>query len=149
MGVLFSEVNFDLIMKDLGKCCLGCQGCQGSDCLVGYAKQCVTSCIKNNVTFVADGAANIPIDTKLFHDEVLMDAIADILHQCKSCKQEHYENCIINVIRSCYEVAIFGDNLEYEGSAFRYLNAVNTAYPELAPHIIELYHSKSSKTVEE
>lgn len=142
MGVIFSEVNFDVIMKDLGNACLKCQGCEGKNCLVGYAKSCVTNCVKEEISYQVNGVADIPMDTKLFHEEIMVDAIVNILHQCKSCKEEHFENCIINVLRSCYEVALLGDHVPYEGSAFRYLNEVNNRYPEKAKEIIDLYHTK-------
>lgn len=142
MGVLFTELDFDVIMKDLGEACLQCQGCEGASCLVGYAKSCVMGCIKQEAPYVPDGVENIPMDTKLFHEEKMIEGIVNILHQCKSCKEEHYENCIVNTLRSCYEIALFGDNISYEGSAFRYLNAVNNIHPEYAKEIIDLYHAK-------
>lgn len=148
MGILNSEVNYDQVVSDLGKCCLGtdsCGVCKQEACIIGYGKKCITGCFKEGVTYVEDGGENIPIDTKIFHEEVLSKGIAHILKQCKSCSENHFENCIINVIRNCYEVAIFGELQPYEGSAFRYLNQIHNSNPEIAGVIIEHFHESDDE----
>ncbi len=65
--------------------------------------------------------------------------IAHILKECKDCKEDHVENCIINVIRNCYEVGLFGDVLSYEGSALQYLMKVKEDFPEKSAQIAEIY----------
>lgn len=145
MGILNSELNYDLVLTDLGKCCMGeqtCGECEKNNCIVGYAKESITKCFKNGVTYVENGKDNIPVtDFKVFNTEDFELGIAHILKQCKSCQTEHFDNCIINVIRNCYEVGLFGETLDYEGSAFRYLNQIYQSRPEIASIIIELFHA--------
>lgn len=146
MGVAFNDMDFNLVLKDLGKACLTtdyCGECLKEKCLVGYAKNCIMSCVKNNVTYVEDGFDNIPLgDIKDFDKEVLITGIADILHLCASCKENHFNNCIVNIIRSCYELDLFGDVQEYNGSALEYIIKLNHAdYKKAtASRIVDEYH---------
>lgn len=146
MGIMNSELNYDLVLTDLGKCCMGeerCGECLQSECLIGYAKKCITACFKEGITYVEEGEKNIPVtDLKLFDNENMIQGIAGILRQCKSCSENHFENCIINVIRSCYEVAVFGETQKYNGSAFRYLNQIHESHPKIASEIIEAFHER-------
>lgn len=141
MGVTFNEVNFDLLLSDLSESCASCGECKKKECIIGYAKECVKDCLKNNVTYVMDGCNNIPLhDSKIFETEYLAKSIANILKQCKSCKEEHYDNCLINVMRSCYEVCIFGEIQKYEGSTFNYLNKIQNLNPDIADEIIQFFN---------
>lgn len=145
MAILNSEVNYDQVLNNLSNVCLGetaCNGCNKEECVVGYAQKCVTSCFKNGITFVENGKNNIPLgDMKIYEEEKLEKGIAHILKQCRSCKENHFDNCIINVIRNCYEVGLFGDAQPYEGSNFRYLNYINTNFPDKAPRVLDEFHS--------
>lgn len=144
MGIMNSELNYDAVITDLGKSCMSeqvCGTCTHDDCIIGYAKRCITQCFKEENTYVQDGAENIPLtDFKVFDTEQLEEAIAHILKQCKSCKEYHFDNCVINIIRNCYEVGLFGETQKYEGSAFRYLNQIHNSHPEIANSIIEFFH---------
>ena len=145
MGILNSELNYDLVLTDLGRCCMGedvCGSCTETQCIVGYAKSCITKCFKEGITYIEDGMEHIPFtDFKVFNVENFESGIAHILRQCRSCKENHFENCIINIIRSCYEIGLFGETQNYEGSAFRYLNQIHNSHPETAAAIIELFHA--------
>lgn len=148
MGILNSELNYDLVLKDLGTCCLGedvCNHCADNECLMKYAKTCITKCFKEGVTFVENGTENLPVmDTKIYCNENLIQGIGHILKQCKSCSEQHFDNCIINIIRNCYEIAIFGEAQTYQGSAFRYLNQIHQTHPDEAAEIIEAFHHSES-----
>ena len=54
---------------------------------------------------------------------------------------EHTENCIINVIRNCYEVGLFGDVQAFEGSVLQYLMFVKNNFPEKSLKIASIYNS--------
>lgn len=146
MGILNSELNYDRVVTDLSKCCLGkdsCGGCEKSSCIVGYAQECITRCFKEGVTYVEGGTENIPTtDFKMYHEEEFERGIARILKQCRSCKENHFDNCIISIIRNCYEIGLFGEAQSYEGSNFRYLNQIHQYKPEAAQRIIEQFHSE-------
>lgn len=145
MGISNSELNFDKVITDLGRCCLTedlCGSCAKKNCLIGYSKESIVNCFKEKVTYVIDGAENIPtMDTKLYNNEDVIYGIANILKQCKSCKEDHYDNCIINVIRSCYEVILFGEHQNYRGSSLIYLSNIKNLNEEISGKIFEAYNS--------
>lgn len=146
MGILNSELNYDIVLNDLATCCLGkesCGGCEKQSCIIGYAQNCITKCFKDGVTFVENGTDLIPsADMKLYKEEELENGIAHILKQCRSCQEEHFDNCIISVLRNCYEIGLFGEPQQYEGSNFRYLNQIHNLKPDIAASIIEEFHKK-------
>lgn len=145
MGILNTEINYDKIITDLSKCCLteaSCGGCDKASCIVGYAQDCITQCFKDSVTFVENGSEKIPVmDFKVYNEEEFENGIAHILKQCRSCTYNHFDNCIINIIRNCYEIGLFGEVQSYEGSNFRYLNQIHNSHPEIADRIIAEFHN--------
>lgn len=136
-------LNADLVWEDLGNCCRSealCGQCQGEACTIGFAKQCIENYRKEPKKEVPDGMEHIPVsDFKVFEEEELEIAIAHILKECKDCKEDHTENCIINIIRNCYEVGLFGDLHPYEGSALQYLMYLQANFPEKAVRIADIY----------
>lgn len=145
MGILNSEMNYDRIITDLSNCCLGeesCGTCNKESCIVGYAQNCINQCFKESITYVENGSDHIPVtDLKIYIDEDFENGIANILKQCRSCSFNHFDNCIINIIRNCYEVGLFGEIQKYEGSNFRYLNQIHNTHPEVADRIIAAFHA--------
>lgn len=141
--------NYELIMKDLSNLCLTtdiCGTCAKHQCLIGYGKKAITECIMKESLKVENGMEQIPsYDLKLFHEEYFVEGIAHILQQCKSCKENHSDDCIINVIRSCYEVAFLGEPQQYQGSTFMYLNKIQESNPEIAEQIIAYYNCSNKQ----
>ena len=141
-------LNADLIGGDLENCCRGealCGQCQGENCTIGFSKQCIKNYKKAPQKEVPGGADNIPTtDFKVFDEEELETGIAHILRECKDCKEDHTENCIINVIRNCYEVGLLGDIHPYEGTALQYLMFLKDNYPEKAAQIASIYSNLPS-----
>lgn len=146
MGILYEQLDDEAAFRDLGKACLteaSCGTCAKEKCLIGYAKSCLSTCVKNKVTYVMDGMDNIPgIDAKVYDEERLADGIAGILKICRSCEEEHFDNCIINVIRSCYEVLLFGNEREYHGSAFAYLTELSAEGQHNADLVVDAYNNR-------
>lgn len=136
-------LNAELVQSDLERCCIGedaCKQCSGGECTIGFAKQCIADYIRNPQKEVPDGAQRVPAaDIKVFDETELETAIAHILKECKDCKEDHTENCIINVIRNCYEVALFGDVHDYEGSALQYLMYLKANFPDKSINIADTY----------
>ena len=97
-------LNAGLVENDLENCCrqeTTCGQCQKNNCIIGYGKQCITAYKQAPKKDVEQGMAHIPtMDFKVFDEVELETAIAHILKECKDCKEEHTEDCIINVIRS-------------------------------------------------
>jgi hypothetical protein len=147
MGIRYDEINLQEIFQDLGTVCKterACGHCAGPACLVGYSKECAANCRKKKVTYVEDGVANIPpSDIRGGYDEYdVLHAISHLLVQCRSCKETHYDNCIINVIRNCLEVIEFGEELDYEGTSLQYMMKVSQLNPEKGAVIMEEYQKK-------
>ncbi len=136
-------LNAELVWEDLENCCRSeavCGQCQGEACTIGYAKQCIQNYQKEPKKTIPDGTEHIPTsDFKVFEEADLEIAIAHILKECKDCKEDHTENCIINVIRNCYEVGLFGDVHSYEGSALQYLMYLKSNFPDKAVRIADIY----------
>lgn len=132
-----------LVWDDLQNCCKSetvCGKCQENECIIGFAKQCVQEYQKKPQKEVPNGAERIPImDFKAFDEAELEIAIAHILKECKDCKEDHVEDCIINVIRNCYEVGLFGDVQPYEGSTLQYLMHLQSQYADKSIKIAEEY----------
>lgn len=144
MAITKEQINFMEIFKDLGTVCMTenvCGKCKGKECLIGYAKEAAAKCRVNEITYVPEGYKNIPlVDLKGGYDKVdTLHAMAHLLNQCRSCKEDHFENCIINVVRSCYEVVALGEERPYEGDALTYLMKLQAEYPEAAAIIMEEY----------
>ena len=136
-------LNAELVGIDLENCCrkeTACGQCRKSDCIIGYGKQCISAYKKEPKKEVELGMEHIPTtDFKTFDEVELETAIAHILKECKDCKEDHTDECIINVIRSCYEVGLLGDVQPYEGSALQYLMFLKANFPERAARIAEIY----------
>lgn len=137
--------NAGLVGEDLENCCRQegvCGQCQKAKCIIGYGKQCISDYEKEPKKLVPKGVAHIPTtDFKVFDEVELEAGIAHILKECKDCKEDHTDDCIINVIRGCYEVGLVGDVHKYEGSALQYLMYLKENFPDKALRIAEFYNS--------
>lgn len=140
MAILYNEVNYNNLIKNVGESCLSiasCGECKLDKCLIGYSKICITNSLKDKVTYVMDGQSNIPSsDGKIYDRGHLTDSISDLLKQCKSCDKDHFENCLINVLRNCYEILLFGDIQPYKGSTLLYLNNIKNVNSDIANEIL-------------
>ena len=139
-------LDAELVRDDLEGCCLKdrfCEQCKGEECTIGFAKQCIQNYFKEPKKEVPGGPGGIPaMDFKVFDETELETSIAHILKECKDCKEDHTEDCIINVIRNCYEVGLFGNVHAYEGSALQYVMCLKSEFPEKAALITELYMNR-------
>lgn len=138
-------LNAELVINDLNECCKSeavCIQCQKKACVIGYAKECMKEYQREPKKMVLEGTKNIPaLDYKTFDEANLETAIAHILKECKDCKEDHVEDCIINVIRNCYEVGLLGEVQPYEGSSLQYLVHLNSHFPDKAAHVAETYRN--------
>lgn len=140
MGVIpLSNINYNKLIEEVGKCCLSekvCGTCKNEACLIGYCKQALLNALKRNNEFVDNGMKNIPYgDTKIYDDENLINAISFTLNECKNCQLYHDEDCIINIIRSCMEIALLGDYIDYKGSALIYFVDLDNKNKEVSQRI--------------
>lgn len=144
MAVQFEELDLLKIFRDIGKICKGeqvCGKCVCKECLVGYSRECIAYCRRKMSTFVPKGKENIPqFDIRGGYDEYeVLFSISHLLGQCCGCKEEHFENCIINIVRNCLEVIEFGEEQEYEGVPLQYLMKMATKNKVKADIMTEEY----------
>lgn len=126
MAIEYKDLDMQEILNDLNELCRSektCGTCAVKACVVGYARDCAERCRQNGVTYVENGIENMPAnDTRDEFDEYdAFQAIAHLLVQCQSCKDNHYDNCIINVLRNCMELIAFGNTMKYDGTPLQYL----------------------------
>ncbi|KNF08384.1 hypothetical protein CLPU_7c00120 [Gottschalkia purinilytica] len=137
------HIDFNALIQEIGKCCLSedhCNSCQKDDCLIGYCEQSLLTCFKQQDEFIDGGMDRIPYnDTKIYDEEALINSIIFILNQCKNCQLYHDEDCIINIIRSAMEVALFGDALDYKGSNFMYFADLERTNKEISKKILSVF----------
>lgn len=139
--------NFLKMFYDIRQVCLTedvCGTCAGAHCLVGYARLMIAKAKQLDTDTIDGGFKNIPIvDLKGGYDKnFTMDAIAHTLQQCKSCKDHHTEDCLVNIIRNCYEVIAFGEERDYPGSTLMYFAALQNELPDEADYITKKYQAK-------
>lgn len=144
MGVMSKDVNYEILLRDIELNCMTeetCGACQDDGCLIGYTKKCISDSLRDKVTYIEDGVKNIPHDMRAFDRDRALDAIAHILRQCKSCEEDHFDDCLINVIRSCYEIITMGEEQKYTGSIFMYLSQIKDTYSDEAEHILREFQA--------
>ncbi len=155
MAVTKEELNLIEIFKDLGNICKTekvCGYCAEKHCLIGYSKYCTAQCRIKNQSFIDGGYEEIPpSDIRGGYDEyAVLHAISHLLLQCRSCKQDHYDNCLINLVRSCMEVVEFGEEQTYEGDPLSYMIKLASLNMEKADVVREEYSAaKERKYLEE
>ena len=111
-----------------------------------YCEQVLLTALKNNNEFIQDGIEHIPYsDTKLYDDETLIQAIALILNECRNCQLYHDEECVINIIRSCLEIPLLGDYIDYRGSVLMYFMDLNNKNKEISQRIHEEFNKINKK----
>lgn len=137
------SINFEGLITEVSKCCLGveaCGTCDKESCCIGYSKKCLTTSLKTNSEYIDGGMQDLPLgDTKLYDEEAITDAIGYLLNQCKNCNLYHDEDCIINIVRSSLEIILLGDVTDYNGSALLYLNDIKNINPEAAGRIFHAF----------
>lgn len=143
------EFDFIKLFYDIRKLCLTeahCVKCKEGACLVGYARKCIGQAKQKNTDTLKGAFEEVPAyDINGGYDsQDALEAIAHALQQCKSCRANHTDDCLINIVRACYEVIAFGDHQDYNGSTLMYLAGIQEKYPEAAAIIAEAYKDHSN-----
>jgi hypothetical protein len=141
-------VSFSGISKKVNACCLGsenCNKCDEGECLIKFSKDVINFYNKKHERFYKNGIDKIPkFDTKIYEEDTIIDALTEILIQCKQCGDSNHEmDCIINVIRASLERTLFSDNIDdYKGSALQHIiEMVNLNY-DIGNRVLEQYKAK-------
>ncbi|MBC9785607.1 hypothetical protein H1S01_14025 [Heliobacterium chlorum] len=120
-----NEINLQEIHEKLNNLCLDgevCSNCEKNKCLIFFAKKVASYVLTKKVTTIRQGMAMIPNhDLKTYSEDDMIETLAMVLQQCKDCRDNHDDDCTINLIRTCMEYALFGDKLPYQGSVTLYL----------------------------
>jgi hypothetical protein len=152
MAIKFDEIDMYEIFQDLGRVCRTqnvCTECEQAGCLVEYGKACADKCAQDGVTYVEQGVEGMPYGNpdEEFHDEVYNELevllmLSHLLVQCRTCKEDHYDNCIISVLRNCLERITLGDTLPYQGTPLGYMVDFSKRDDEKAQVIATEYQKK-------
>lgn len=143
------EFDFIKMFYDIKNVCLTedrCGTCKEGACLVGYARKCVGEARKQDTDTLKGYFKEVPsYDINGGYDQhTSCEAIAHTLQQCRSCKDNHTADCLVNIVRACYEVIALGDVQPYEGSALMYLVKIAEKNPEAAAIINEAYQNHTN-----
>ena len=65
--------------------------------------------------------SELDIQSLTYDEYDVLHAIAHLLYQCRGCMEDHYDDCLINVVRSALEVIEFGEEQSYEGDPISYM----------------------------
>lgn len=148
MHITANEKDFDFIKMfyDIRQMCLTedvCGTCKDMECLVGFARNMIGKAKKMDSDKIPGAHKELPlVDLKGSYDPyTTMEAIAHSLQQCRSCKEAHNPDCLVNLIRSCYEIILLGNERPYTGSTFAYLTKLAEIEPEKAAYISQVYQS--------
>ncbi len=143
MNVMETDIDFNSLITSIGACCLGendCGTCTKENCLIGYCKKNLLTCLKTGEQFLEGEIENIPLfDTKVFDESSVIETIAVTLNQCKNCNAYHDEECIINMLRSACEVILLGNPKDYNGSVLLYLNEIKSDNSQMSDKIYEAF----------
>ncbi len=144
-----SSINYEGLITKIKDVCLteqSCGMCKQDKCLIGYCKRSLTTCFKDNNDFLDGGLDKLPLsDMKVYDDETVVDSLAFLLQQCKNCNLYHDEDCIINIVRSAFEVILLGDPQEYKGSTLMYLNDIKNVDAHTADRIFAAFQLAKKK----
>ncbi|MBC9785134.1 hypothetical protein H1S01_11505 [Heliobacterium chlorum] len=119
-----NDYDFHGIRQNLEHLCLNgeiCTGCEKNRCLVFFSKKVADYAMNKNVFTIPQGCSMIPKqDLKTYHEDELIESLSLVLQQCKDCRDNHDDDCSVNLIRTSLEYALFGDSLAYRGSTTIY-----------------------------
>ncbi|OEF97798.1 hypothetical protein BHF68_13245 [Desulfuribacillus alkaliarsenatis] len=139
-------INYEELISQLGECCItDCGICKKDECLVGYCKQSLTSCLKQKDEFLDGGMEGIPYnDSKIYDNDSIINSLASLLLQCRNCNVYHDDECIINITRSSLEIILLGDYQDYKGSTLVYFNDLKSVNKEIADKVLASFQQKKS-----
>lgn len=142
-------VDIDKIRKVVDRCCktdAECGECVKVHCLIGFCQTVLNYCRQKQSYTIPQGYRFIPrSDFRAYYQKDLIRAVVEVLLQCQNCRDNHEEDCVINIIRSSLELALLGENIPYDGSAFGYLIKVNSKNPEVGSVLLQEYQQKKDK----
>lgn len=137
------EVSFEKLEKELEHSCQECDlnergDCEGNKCLIGFAKKIVKFSKVNGALSISGGSTLIPTgDFKIYNTETIAQTLASTCKQCKNCRENHSDDCVVSLIRKSLENTVLKENVLYPGSVLMYLMQVAKQNQDLAQKIKE------------
>ncbi|MDR3562596.1 MAG: hypothetical protein P4N59_14340 [Negativicutes bacterium] len=137
------QFNVASIKTAVQNCCrseMECTSCHGKECLVGFAKIVADYAGVKKTLSIPNGLKMVPAaDYKIYEIDQVAVALAVINHECKNCMDSHDDNCVINIVRSSLEVAMFGEHLKFAGNPLMYIMSLSEINPELGGKVMQEY----------
>ncbi|HHW41209.1 MAG TPA: hypothetical protein GXX19_08690 [Syntrophomonadaceae bacterium] len=147
------DVNLEKIRAAVDRCCkteAECNKCEKVGCLIGYCQLALDYSRQKHSFRIPGGTRHIPRrDFKAYYQSDLLLALAEVLLQCQGCRDNHEEECVINVTRSALELALLGETIDYEGSALLYLMQVNRINPDIGKELMQFYEKNKPGRIPE
>jgi hypothetical protein len=152
MAIGFDDVDLYEAFQDFGKVCQSVDDCREfgqRGCPVQYGKSCANQCVLDDVTYVKKGKEDMPQTPALgcFDEQEALKSIGHLLIQCKTCRQNHNDDCIISVLRNYLEQILFGECLSYGGIPLEYIVTISERSEEMANVIVEEYRQDKGESV--
>ncbi|MBS4007902.1 MAG: hypothetical protein KGZ45_05700 [Clostridium sp.] len=142
-----SEINFNGIKAKIEDVCLTeseCEQCSKIKCLLGFAKVGIRYALEKNTYNIPQGEKLVPLsDAKLYSQHEVVEALAETLLQCKNCRDNHEEDCVINITRLCLEAILTGEPMPYHGNILIHLVDLSKINPEAGVQVTALYRQKN------
>ncbi|WP_167958781.1 hypothetical protein [Anaerosporobacter faecicola] len=136
---------FDTIKESIENTCdcTTCDlSCATSNCAMAFAKDYREKCLAAKAKGIGISTDDIPsLDTKHYEQDEITTGVALMLTLCHDCNSDHTDDCVINVVRSCYEVAGLGEIVEYPGNTVAYLMNLGKTHKELAQEVMLKYQA--------
>lgn len=130
--------QYNYVKQSLKNLCEECpnlntDGCEKSQCLVGFTENLFRFSEKNGAHILKNGDSLIPqLDVRNYSEELIADSIAEVCNLCAECRENHSEECVISLARRSLEIAVLSENVPYHGSVLMYLMDVSKQNPQFA-----------------
>ncbi|MEW8958414.1 hypothetical protein SEF58_06085 [Neomoorella humiferrea] len=146
------NVDLDKIQGAVDRCCktvAECGTCNKAHCLIGFAQTALAYARQKNTVRIPRGNELIPQDDlRVYYQQDLIAALVEVLLECQDCRDNHEEECVINVTRRALELALLGENFDYEGSVSAYLMQVGRHNPAIGGSLLTIYQERKKKKQE-
>ncbi|MGI9861541.1 hypothetical protein SDD30_09185 [Moorella naiadis] len=143
------NIDLNRMQEFIDRCCKTeseCSQCNRTQCLIGFAQTAIAYARKKNTSRIPRGHELVPQDDlRAYYQDDLTNALVEVLLQCQNCRDNHEEECVINVTRRALELALLGDNFEYEGSVFTYLMQLTRHNQEIGNKLLRVYQDRKGR----
>lgn len=130
------------MLNELCKTEAVCGTCAEKKCLVGFSKYINYATIDMKPPHLKGASAELPkYDMRGGYDEdQVLKILATTLVNCRSCKDNHTDDCCLAVIRDCMEMIEFGENISYKGEPLSYIVDATVLNETKGNALAELYN---------